>query len=114
MDNLETHATLGNYTERRLTPHRKLKKTQRINKGNEQTGLHQQIVSETRCSQSRRVNSFCFLSVIGGEIFRVRVRVVVIINNATFNNISVISSRSVLLVKETGGPGVSHRSVVSH
>jgi hypothetical protein len=34
--------------------------------------------------------------------------------NATFNNIAVISSRSVLLVKETGGPGENHRPVVSH
>ena len=29
--------------------------------------------------------------------------------NVTFNNISVISWRSVLLVGETGGPGVNHR-----
>ena len=28
--------------------------------------------------------------------------------NATFNNISVISWRSVLLVKESGGPGENH------
>jgi len=34
--------------------------------------------------------------------------------NATFNNISVISWRSVLLVKETGGPGKIHRPVPSH
>jgi hypothetical protein len=32
--------------------------------------------------------------------------------NATFNNISVISWRSVLLVEETGGPGENHRPVV--
>jgi hypothetical protein len=31
--------------------------------------------------------------------------------NATFNNISVISWRSVLLVEETGGPGENHRPV---
>ena len=29
--------------------------------------------------------------------------------NATFNNISVISWLSVLLVEETGGPGENHR-----
>jgi hypothetical protein len=29
--------------------------------------------------------------------------------NATFNNISVKSLRSVLLVKETGGPGENNR-----
>jgi hypothetical protein len=31
--------------------------------------------------------------------------------NATFNNISVISWWSVLLVEETGGPGENHRPV---
>ncbi len=34
--------------------------------------------------------------------------------NATFNNISVILWRSVLLVEETGVPGENHRSVTSH
>ena len=34
--------------------------------------------------------------------------------NATFNNISVISWRSVLLVEETGGPGENHRPGASH
>jgi len=34
--------------------------------------------------------------------------------NATFNNISVISWRSVLLVEEIGGPGENHRPVASH
>jgi hypothetical protein len=34
--------------------------------------------------------------------------------NATFNNISVISWRSVLLVEETGGPGENHRPVSSY
>ena len=34
--------------------------------------------------------------------------------NATFNNVSVISWRSVLLVEETGVPGEDHRSVASH
>jgi len=33
--------------------------------------------------------------------------------NATFNNISVISWRSVLLVEETRGPGENHRPVAS-
>ena len=32
--------------------------------------------------------------------------------NATFNNISAISWRSVLFVEETGVPGEKHRSVV--
>jgi hypothetical protein len=34
--------------------------------------------------------------------------------NAIFNNISVISWRSVLLVKETGVPGENHQPVASH
>jgi len=34
--------------------------------------------------------------------------------NATFNNISVIWWRSVLLVEETGVPGENHRPVASH
>ena len=34
--------------------------------------------------------------------------------NATFNNISVISWRSVLLVEETGGPRENHRPVANH
>jgi hypothetical protein len=34
--------------------------------------------------------------------------------NATFNNISAISWRSVLLVEETGGSGENHRPVASH
>jgi hypothetical protein len=34
--------------------------------------------------------------------------------NTTFNNISVISWWSVLLVEETGGPGENHQPVASH
>ena len=34
--------------------------------------------------------------------------------NATFNNISAISWRSVLLVDETGRPGENQRPVTSH
>jgi hypothetical protein len=34
--------------------------------------------------------------------------------DATFNNISVISWRSIVLVEETGGPGENHRPVTSH
>jgi hypothetical protein len=38
----------------------------------------------------------------------------VVLFNATFNNISVISWRSVLLVEETRVPGENHRPVASH
>ena len=34
--------------------------------------------------------------------------------NATFNNISVISWWSVVLVEETGIPGENHRLIASH
>jgi predicted tellurium resistance membrane protein TerC len=34
--------------------------------------------------------------------------------NATFNNISVISWRSGLLVEESGAPGENHRPVAGH
>ena len=41
-------------------------------------------------------------------------RVRVMVFNATFNNISVISWQSVLLVEETGVPVENHRPVASH
>jgi hypothetical protein len=34
--------------------------------------------------------------------------------NATFNNISIILWRSVLLMEETGVPGENHQPVASH
>jgi hypothetical protein len=40
--------------------------------------------------------------------------VCLVVFNTTFNNISVISWWSVLLVEESGGPGVNHRPVASH
>jgi hypothetical protein len=40
--------------------------------------------------------------------------VCLLVFDATFNNSSVISWRSVVLVEETGGPGENHRSVASH
>jgi len=41
-------------------------------------------------------------------------RVRVMVFNTTFNNISVISGRSVLLVEETGVPRENHRPAASH
>ena len=38
----------------------------------------------------------------------------VMVFNATFNNILVISWRSVLLVEETEGLGENHRPIASH
>jgi len=42
------------------------------------------------------------------------VRVMVLVFNAIFNNISVISWRSVLLAEETRVPGENHPPVASH
>ena len=44
-----------------------------------------------------------------GTIYSVRV----IVFSATFNNISIISWQSVLLVEKTGVPGENHRPVAS-
>jgi hypothetical protein len=41
------------------------------------------------------------------------VRIIVMVFNTTFNNISVLSWKSVLLVEETGVPGENHRPVAS-
>ena len=41
-------------------------------------------------------------------------RVMIILINATFNNISVILLRSVLFVKKTGEPGENIRPAPSH
>ena len=38
----------------------------------------------------------------------------VMVFNATFNNISVISWRSVLIVEESGVPGENHQPVANH
>ena len=50
------------------------------------------------------------------QFFSVIYGVRVMVFNVTFNNISVISWRSVLLVEETGDrePGENNRPVVSH
>ena len=47
-------------------------------------------------------------------VFHIAFFVCLIVFNATFNNISVISWRTVLLVEETGGLGENHRPVASH
>ena len=47
------------------------------------------------------------------QYFNVMVAMVMVFN-ATFNNMLVISSQSVLLVEETGVPGENHRPTASH
>ena len=44
----------------------------------------------------------------------IQIQVWFIVFNATFNNISVISWESGLLVEETGVPGEHHQPVASH
>jgi hypothetical protein len=46
--------------------------------------------------------------------YGLKLSVCVIVFNNTFNNISVITWLSVLLVEETGIPGEKHRPVASH
>ena len=69
---------------------------------------------------SRRVCNFCFVWDTS-RITQIRYKfcgnrgkfVCLMVFNATFNNISVISWRSALLVEGTGGPGENHRPVAS-
>ena len=48
------------------------------------------------------------------QVYTNKIRGRVMVFNATFNNISVISLRSVLLVEETRLPGENHRPAASH
>jgi hypothetical protein len=45
---------------------------------------------------------------------KINMLVCLMVFNATFNNISVISWWSVLLVEETAGPGENQRPLASH
>ena len=45
---------------------------------------------------------------------KVSLFVCLMVSNATFNNTSAISWRSVLLMEETGVPGENHRPVASY
>ena len=65
-------------------------------------GLYYQIVGLDR--HHHRAINFQFVGV----------RVMIMMLNATFNNISVISWRSVLLIDETRVPGEKHQPSASH
>ena len=56
----------------------------------------------------------CYASITGVYNFFNINRVRVMVLNVTFNNISVISWRSVLLVEETGIPGENHIPIESY
>jgi len=64
------------------------------------------VLSHLKTVRGRLIRSMTFI------FFGVRIMVMVF--NATFNNISVISWRSVLLMEETEVPGESHRPIESH
>jgi hypothetical protein len=59
-------------------------------------------------------NRFIFLNGQPGNKWNCKFDNRVMVFKATFNNISVISWQSVLLVEETGVPGENHRPVESH
>jgi hypothetical protein len=59
------------------------------------------------CNYFSDASSFVLAEISQMLNYRVRVRVMVL--NATFNNISIISWSSVLLVDETGVPRDNHR-----
>jgi hypothetical protein len=56
-----------------------------------------------RCQYINLCNSSVFIILVG-----------LMMSNATFNIISVIPWRSVLLAEETGEPGENHRPAASH
>ena len=53
------------------------------------------------------------LNYVDLSLFQYLLKIQVMVFNATFNNISVLSWWSVLLVEETGVPGKNHRPVTS-
>jgi hypothetical protein len=61
-------------------------------------------------------SKFCrpMMSVSSHDIYSTKLVGWFMVFNATFNNISVISWRWVLLVEETGVPGENHRPAASH
>ena len=56
------------------------------------------------------MNGYCIYILFLLYLFGIRVMML----NATFNNISIISWRSIQLVEETGVPGENHRIAASH
>jgi hypothetical protein len=56
------------------------------------------------------------VNIIGVELgnLHLKIRVILMVFNATFNNISVISWWSILLVQETGVPGGNHRPAANN
>jgi hypothetical protein len=86
--------------------------------------LHKQVIEMARnClvkSEQKQITSSYFyemsdsLEKLLEDVSYCLSRVKVIVFCTTFNNISVISWRSVLLMVESGGPGENHRPVTSN
>ena len=74
------------------------------------------VFDNIKCCQSYLcVNSYyLFDFIISFILYRVAILNKVMAFNATFNNISVLSWRSVLLVEETVVPGENNRPAASH
>jgi hypothetical protein len=70
--------------------------------------MHNHII--TRGSHNPESLSWCVTFI---QLLHICLFLCLMVFNATFNNISVISWRSALLVEETGGPGENHRPVAS-
>jgi hypothetical protein len=72
------------------------------------------ILSIEKKYDRTNVNNICYMYArqMWFQLCRLRFRVMAF--NVTFNNISVISWQSVLLVEENGVPGKNHRPVASH
>jgi hypothetical protein len=67
-------------------------------------------INEQAQYTSQRLQCKAFLNKVSIYVLLV----CLMVSNATFNNISVISWQSVLLVKEIGGTKENHRPVASH
>ena len=66
------------------------------------------VVAVHRTAVGKLLHFFLFSETTGS------IDVCLMVFNATFNNISVISWQLILLVEETGVPGENHQPVVSH
>jgi hypothetical protein len=72
------------------------------------------IYTYINLSRSRRGGDSMVFGFTTTTFWKVYIWVRVMVFNATFNNISVISRRPVLLVEETRVPGENHRPAASH
>jgi hypothetical protein len=66
------------------------------------------------CYDTKLINILCNISILKLILIMSLGRVGVMVFNATFNNISVISWWSVLLMEDIGVPGENHRPAASH